>query len=212
MAITESFLDAVSLAASRSAGPLTISWPTSGNPGSLILFETYRDWQRFVPRIALSDVIPQIVTDKFDRAKKLYLLAWIDMDLIKAGELVSLTALELALQDRYGDKLEKKGKGLNGLLQYMVQKDGWTDELIPMCATSGGTAVQNLYETESARKERRGTTAAPPMTLAAIRNGLAHGAPFNSLPWGGLLELVRDLIAYAYRRQIEQLEAHVKSR
>ena len=33
---------------------------------------------------------------------KLHLLAWIDFDFIKASELVALTALELALMDRYG--------------------------------------------------------------------------------------------------------------
>lgn len=35
--------------------------------------------------------------------------------------------------------------------------------------------------------------------LADIRNDLAHGAPFGGFPWAGLLELVRDLIDYAYR-------------
>jgi hypothetical protein len=36
-------------------------------------------------------------------------------------------------------------------------------------------------------------------SLWDIRNDLAHGAPLNELPWAGLLELVRDLINYAYR-------------
>jgi hypothetical protein len=35
--------------------------------------------------------------------------------------------------------------------------------------------------------------------LAEIRNDLAHGAPFGDFPSAGLLELVRDLMAYAYR-------------
>jgi hypothetical protein len=35
--------------------------------------------------------------------------------------------------------------------------------------------------------------------VSAIRNDLAHGIPFRELPWAGLLELVRDLINYAYR-------------
>jgi hypothetical protein len=35
--------------------------------------------------------------------------------------------------------------------------------------------------------------------LNKIRNGLAHGDPFDGFPYGGLLELVRDLIEYAYR-------------
>jgi hypothetical protein len=41
------------------------------------------------------------VAAKFESAQKLYVLAWLDFDLIKAGELIALTALELALTDRY---------------------------------------------------------------------------------------------------------------
>ena len=36
-------------------------------------------------------------------------------------------------------------------------------------------------------------------TLAQRRNSLAHGDPFEGTPVSGLLELVRDLINYAYR-------------
>jgi hypothetical protein len=39
-------------------------------------------------------------------------------------------------------------------------------------------------------------------TLAERRNGLAHGDPFEGLPTGGLLELARDLINFAYRGYI----------
>jgi len=35
--------------------------------------------------------------------------------------------------------------------------------------------------------------------MADLRNESAHGAPFDGLPQAGLLELVRDLIDYAYR-------------
>jgi hypothetical protein len=36
-------------------------------------------------------------------------------------------------------------------------------------------------------------------TLADIRNDAAHGYSFDGFPWTGLMELVRDLIEYAYR-------------
>jgi hypothetical protein len=39
-------------------------------------------------------------------------------------------------------------------------------------------------------------------TLAQIRNNLAHGYPFDGLPLAGLLELIRDLIEYAFRDMI----------
>ncbi|HYW77844.1 MAG TPA: hypothetical protein VFA48_14695 [Gammaproteobacteria bacterium] len=71
----------------------------------------------------------------------------------------------------------------------MVSSDGLTDTQIPMVVRCGGTAVGQLI----------GTTHP---TLAERRNALAHGDPFDGLPTGGLLELVRDLINYAYRHYL----------
>src|SRR5665213_3550076 len=93
---------------------------------------------------------------------------------------------------------------LGRLLQHMVEKDGLTDEKIPMFQKYGGSIVANLYEPDASRKARKGTITAPPMTVAEIRNSLAHGDPFDGLPWSGLLELVRDLIEYAYRDYIAE--------
>ena len=69
---------------------------------------------------------------------------------------------------------------------------------------NGGAVVVNLYEPDQARKARVGTprkalVPEPPMTLVEIRNRAAHTDPFDSAPWGGLLEVVRDLIEYTYR-------------
>lgn len=50
----------------------------------------------------LHPAVPLILRVKYQRAQKLYALAWQEFDLIKAGELVALTALELALRHRYG--------------------------------------------------------------------------------------------------------------
>jgi|ERR1039457_3138855 hypothetical protein len=120
----------------------------------------------------------------------LYFLAWLYFDLIKAGELVGLTTLELALNDRYGNHVKKRGGGapFAELLKYMLH-DGLTDDKIPMVKRSGGTAIGFLNGDSKP-------------TLAEIRNKQAHGDPFDGFPCGGLLELVRDLIAYAYRDMI----------
>jgi hypothetical protein len=117
----------------------------------------------------------------------LYFLAWLYFDVIKAGELMALATLELALNDRYGDKVKRRGgyRSFAELLAHMVQ-DGLTDDKIPMVRRSGGTAIGFV----------NGDTKP---SLAEIRNKQAHGDPFDGLPCGGLLELVRDLIAYAYR-------------
>jgi hypothetical protein len=47
-------------------------------------------------------------------------------------------------------------------------------------------------------------TKLPPAIPA--RFTLAHGDPFDGLPTGGLLKLVRDLINFAYRHYIAEFE------
>jgi hypothetical protein len=77
----------------------------------------------------------------------------------------------------------------------MVEVDGLTDADIPMVLRCGGTAIGQL-------------TGATRPTLAERRNMLAHGDPFEGLPTGGLLELTRDLINYAYRNYIAEARGY----
>jgi hypothetical protein len=147
-------------------------------------FGTVNEWRDFVLGLCLNHAIPEVVAAKFRRAQKLFFLGWIDIDLIKAGELVGLTALELALKDRYGNP--RGGPKLANLLKYMVENDGLTDQKIPMIQRYGGTVISRF-------------TGESKPSFAEMRNSLAHGDPYDGLPWSGLLELIRDLIHYAYR-------------
>jgi hypothetical protein len=189
--------------------PLVLYWPAPGVPLAQLEFASLEEWRRFVEGMALDALIPSVVRLKFRRALKLYYLAWIDGDLIKAGELVALTALELALNDRYGGHVPgrprrklKAGqaptftdkppqRSFAALLKHMVDGDGLTDADIPMIVRCGGTAIGQL-------------TGATEPTLADRRNALAHGDPFDGLPTSGLIELVRDLIDFAYRSYIKE--------
>lgn len=188
MALSNDFLDAVALAATRCSGPRVVPWPIPGNPAGLVSFADFAEWRAFLLDLSLRNTIPEIVRAKFERAQKLHILAWIDFDLIKAGELVALTALELGLADRYGPKARTKygNATFAHLLRYMPEHDGLTDDKMPMIRRCGGTIIDLVA----------GKT---PHTLADIRNDAAHGFPFDGFPWTGLLELVRDLIEYAYR-------------
>jgi hypothetical protein len=174
---------------SRPGQPLLLPWPCPGNAGGFLEFREEKEWRRFISCIGIDRRIPQIVQVKFERAQKLYLLGWIDFGLVKAGELAALIALELALMDRYGNKVPKRTRSFATLLKHMVESDGLSDAQIPMVVRCGGTAIGQL------------TGAAKP-TLAERRNSLAHGDPFDGLPTGGLLELVRDLINFAYRQYV----------
>jgi hypothetical protein len=178
--------------------PLTLSWPMDGIAAGWLSIQTPEAWREFVLSLSLPDGVPEIVRAKYRRAQMLYFLAWLYPDLIKAGELVGLTTLELAVRDCYGDRVQGRGKSkptFAALLQYMP-KDGLTDAKIPMVQRSGGTAIGFV-------------TGQSKPSLAERRNLLAHGDPFDAFPCGGLLELVRDLIAYAYRKQIAQMSGVV---
>lgn len=190
----------------RPDGPLTLPWPQPGAPAGFRTFANLADWTTCLDDLGLRSGIPDIVAAKYRRAQKLYLVAWIDTDLIKAGELVAMTALELALNDRYGHKVAPRGKppkpsmmrgppkkAFADLLDHMVTHDGLTDDMIPMIRRYGGTVIDRL------RLERDGGPPVSRPTLPQIRNDLAHGHPFDGMPRSGLLELVRDLIHYAYR-------------
>jgi hypothetical protein len=164
---------------------LLLPWPVPGRPGGWIQFDRADDWRAFIDRLALDPLVPDIVSAKYARAQKLYLAGWIDLDLIKAGELVGLAALELALRDRYAGTIRGRPT-FAALLKHMVDADDLDDKKIPVIARCGGSAVGQL-------------TGETRPTLAERRNALAHGDPFDGAPTGGLLELVRDLIEYAYR-------------
>lgn len=173
------------------AEPVLLAWPTPDNPGGFVQFERPAEWRNFVEGLGIDARIPDIVRTKFARAQTLYLLGWIDFSLVKAGELAALIALELAVMDRYGGQISKRKRSFAVLLKHMVEADGLTDTQIPMVSRCGGTAVGQLAgETHP--------------TLAERRNTLAHGDPFEGLPTGGLLELARDLINFAYRDYIAE--------
>ena len=188
-----SFLDIGLLAGAQRKAPLHLAWPAPGLPAGFVEFTTAAQWRAFVLSLSLPPEIPEIVAAKFRRAQMLYFLAWNYFDVIKAGELMGLATLELALNDRYGTKIEKRGKyrSFADLLKYMLV-DGLTDDKIPMVQRCGGSIFGFVNGDIKP-------------SLAERRNMMAHGDPFDGDPVGGLLEVVRDLIHYAYRDMIHLL-------
>jgi hypothetical protein len=180
----------------------------------MLRFGNPNEWRAFVASLSLDPRIPDIVRLKFERAQKLFLLGWLDADLIKGAELVALTTLELALRDRFGSvvppirtkKTEPSSPAalmappprysFRALLRHLVDKEGLTDAQIPMIARCGGTAIGQL-------------TGETKPTLDERRNAMAHGDPFDGMPTSGLVELVRDLIMFAYRHYLAEADAAV---
>nr|WP_047166066.1 hypothetical protein [Sphingomonas sp. Y57] len=188
------------------SSPLSLIWPVPGNPVAFLHFDTADEWRAFVASLSLDDRIPDIVRLKYERAQKLFLLGWLDADLIKGAELVALTTLELALKDRFGGIVPplptKKSTSpdmatpaprysFKALLRHLVDGEGLTDAQIPMIECCGGNAIGQLSG------EMR-------PTLEDRRNAAAHGDPFDGAPVSGLIELVRDLIMFAYRVYLQE--------
>jgi hypothetical protein len=216
MTISTDFLNSLAKADVHSEQPLTVVWPMPGNAGALVPFANFAEWSSIVLDLALRRRVPDIVATKFERSLKLQLLGWIDYELAMVAELVAMTALELALKDCYlGQERARRLKEVNeqaqlagrsatrkemrgienisfaDLLAFMVKEDGLTDEQIPLNQRCGGGKVIGFLTGEHKP------------SLAERRNGMAHGDPYGSSgvgsPCAGLLELVRDLIDYAYR-------------
>lgn len=224
-AVGSDFLDSFTLPLDRSGAPFVIPWlHTPETPSGLRSFTNIMEWRAYLHDLRLDDGAWPGAIQKFRRARKLYFLAWLDADLIKAGELVALTALELTLRERYAARIlelrRQAGDGrrdvhLRDLLKHVVEQDGLTDDKLPTVQKYGGAILRNLYEADQARgarlyevrdgrKVKRTMVAVPPITFDAIRNRMAHGDPFDTLPWGGLLEVVRDLIHFASRDRMAE--------
>lgn len=170
----------------RATGPLSLVWPSPRSPVDTLRFDTGRAWRAFIDDLGLPGHLPDVIQRKFSRAQALYRIGWIDPELIKAGELAALIALELALKDRYGARHPARRPTFADLLTFIVKVDGLTDSDLPVVVRCGGSAVGQL-------------TGAVRPRLSDLRNDMAHGDPFEGPPTSGLLEVVRDVIVYAYR-------------
>ena len=224
MTIAPEFLYALALAAERCRGERTIPWPAPGLPGGFVTFASFGQWQETILGFRLADAVPLNMADLFDRALKLYLAAWLDFDLVTAGEMAALAALEHSLRDcylghfrdRHTKKVVARAKSekreptlkenfrpekvpLAALLRHMHEHDELTDDQLPCVRKYGGSIMRLL------------TGEADP-SLAGMRNVRMHGNPFGSGYTSGLLELVHDLIEYAYRDRIRETAGGISHR
>lgn len=211
-------MDLIDIDLPPKARPFELMWPVAGNPAGILMFKDGQAWRRFIADLGIHPSIPDTVAAKYARAQTLYLLGWLDGGLVKAGELAALVALELALTDRHGRDVEiwieqkaaarRAAKGLAPkkaskpkerqkppfaeMLRYLVEVEKLSDADLPSVVRCRGTGIGQL-------------TGETHPTLAERRNALAHGDPFEGWPTVGLLELVRDLINYAFRRYIAEV-------
>ena len=163
-------------------------YPGSFGPGrsnlTLMQFSDIKGWRDYLLTLQINDTrVPGIHSNAYHDALKALLLAWVEPATIKPAELQALRSLEGALCGAYLQRLyekeparsRKRKPGLGQFLKFMSEFDDLPDALHSKSGSGPGSA------------------------LDTIRNALAHGDPFNNLPWGGLFESVRDVVVYAYR-------------
>src|SRR5262245_32078326 len=143
MPIAASTLEKLAHAATSAPGPIVVPWPMPGNIGGLVSFADYKAWQEFILGFSLSARVPVLIARIFERAQKLYLLGWLDLDLVSAGELTALTGLELALRTRFLEDIQKKHvhSSLRAMIKHLVENDGLTDGKLPMGRRCGAPIV-----------------------------------------------------------------------
>lgn len=214
MTIAPSLLISLATAAETCPGPRVIPWPAPRQPGGLVTFANFFEWQQVILSFRLPVGVPLAVGELFDRALKLYLAAWLDFDLVMAAKLAAFAALEYSLRDRYlgyfreqhirksvaqakNKKREQEIKAcfrsesisFGSLLKHMYLQDDLTNDKLACARKYGGSIIGRLTN-----EIRPG--------LTELRNVRAHGNPCGSGYQSGLLDLVRDLVEYAYRHQI----------
>lgn len=215
------FLSNFSIPLFRDASPLEIIGPTRGNPTTFFQFTNIEDWRHHVRGLRLRGDIPEIFRGKHDHVLQVLFLAWLDSAVIKLAELGALAVLEAIIKGRYP---KQKFKGLAHALEYLVKYGGVTDEALPIYQETGVCAVQNLLgsiltcqdkdcKVQAAKvsgknlkkclkklkgNDCKGKYVGSGPSLSEIRNQLAHGDPFETMPWAGLFEVVRDLIDFMY--------------
>ncbi|NEJ47655.1 hypothetical protein GR214_35385, partial [Rhizobium leguminosarum] len=129
------------LGRARQSAPFCVPWPVAGNPGAILEFATSDEWLAFLSGLDLNTDVPRIVSTKYSRAQRLYALSWLDFDLIKAGELVAITTLEITLKDRYGGLIPKERPMLGDLLRHLVIEDGHGDTNLSFTQRYGGKGI-----------------------------------------------------------------------
>lgn len=168
---------------SREGNPLQWLGPVPGNPVALRQFTRLEDWREYAVSLSPRGEPPEVIALGYSRTLRVLYLAWLDASVIKLAELAALATLESAIVIRY----QRRFKGLEAALKYLVEHAGVTDADLRVVRECGGSVVANLL---------KASTGGP--ALSEVRNQLAHGDPFETSPRAGLFEVVRDLTDFMY--------------
>lgn len=179
-------------------------YPGKSASGFLV-FQHVTEWRDYLLSLQIQSTnVPTSHVRAFHDALRLMLLAWIEPATIKSAELQALRSLEAALTGMYFQSIfereqtkhkkarEKCGGCKKCVLCSTLSRDKfkpWLEKLLDYMAAHDDLDPKLHNEC----KKKTGSA------LNVIRNGLAHGNVFNTLPWGGLFESVKAVMEHAYR-------------
>lgn len=91
----------------RAGGTLSVPWVLPLDQLPFRTFESLQEWLEALVSLDLdqSSAIPTVVREKYLRALKVYLAAWVDADILVIAEAAAYGAMELAVRDQYGERV-----------------------------------------------------------------------------------------------------------
>lgn len=173
----------------------SFQYPSS--KGQILEFNDIAAWRDFLYTFRIrSHRVPAVYAEQFHAALRIMLFAWTDGCVLKAAELMAASALEGCLKAVYYEKLpaaerqdEKSPDEEQKQRRKRKQKRFYLADYLEYAVEHDNLSEVYPYDDYKGK----------PNALNLIRNGIAHGYPYSNLPWGGLLETVRDIIEHAFR-------------
>ena len=158
--------------------------------GSLRQFASVYEWYGYVKSLRIQPGrVLLAYMDAFDEALRILFMAYALPEFAKSGEMKAFATLEGALLVAYEHKMCETRKGQH------------------RCAGLGKT-LEWAERYDALRPGRVDLSKASHHALNVIRDKQMHGRLLEeTLPWGGLFEMVKETIEYAYRNH-RQYDIH----
>ena len=163
--------------------------------GELRQFISIKEWYAYIRTLRIQPkqvAIPYI--DAFDEALRALFLSYLFPEFSKLGEMKALAVLEGALKEAYRHKMcertvKPKAPGTNPTVEHRPRCAS-LDECLEW-AVKYDSLEPKLVDSTIGRRRAE--------ALNVIRNKQMHGTFEEMLPWGGLFEVIKETIEYAFR-------------
>lgn len=163
--------------------------------GELREFPTIEGWYAYVQSLRIYPkqvAIPYV--DAFDEALRALFMSYLFPEFCKLGEMKALAVLEGTLKEAYRHKMcervvKPKAPATTTTTEHKPQCVS-LDECLEWAVLNDNLDSRFVDKTIGRRR---------PEALNVIRDKQAHGRLDEMFPWGGLFEVIKETIEYAFR-------------